>query len=98
MLIFTYIKAIANLLILGRVPVPNGGECDWGLPNADKCSYCKNYFDPRQDYGNTDDGKCVWVPGEGKCYPKKWASDNQMSYDEDCTGNHVVLLNMIMLY
>ena len=65
--------------------MPNGGECDWGLPNADKCSYCKNYFDPRPEYGNTDDGKCVWSPDNGKCHPKRYATDNiNVTINERC--------------
>ena len=76
-------------MIQVRIPVPNNGACDWGLPEAKSCSYCKKYYDPRypEKYGNTDNGKCVWVPNESKCFPKKWVKDKQFLFDEECSGN-----------
>ena len=73
--------------------VDSDGRCDHGLPEANSCSYCQNYYDARIYYGNTDNGKCVWVPwgngtwGNGTCYPKKWAKDKRLSFDEECLGN-----------
>ena len=71
--------------------VDAAGRCNHGLPDADSCSYCKKYYDAREGYGNTDDGKCVWVridsEGESKCYPKKWAKEQGLNYDEECISN-----------
>ena len=64
-----------------RIPVPNDGACDWGLDNAGitaSCLICKQYFDGRAS--NSRD-PCVFVPGHGKCYPKKWAVDHNYEID-----------------
>ena len=81
---------IIKFLISVRIPVPNSGACDWGLPNADSCAYCQEYYDPRDDYGNNEDGKCVWVPNEGKCFPKKHSLDKGWTIDEECAGNFMI--------
>ena len=68
--------------------MPNGGACDWGLPNAKLCLDCKSYYDPRNAFTNNNDAKCVWVPSRGKCFAKKWVIDNLgLPYEEDCTGD-----------
>ena len=65
-------------LVLGasRIPVPNSGACDWGLGNAGiraNCKTCKQYYDPRPQFGNTDGGVCVYVPGKDKCFAARYA-------------------------
>ena len=68
--------------------MPNDGACDWGLPDANSCSYCKQYYDPRKPelYGIADNGNCVWVPSKSKCFPKIWAKDKGLTIDEECSG------------
>ena len=69
--------------------MPDNGACDWGLPDADVCTYCQQYYDPRNAYGgdSNDESKCVWVPDKGKCYPKRYTIENlKLCFDEDCTG------------
>ena len=81
-----------HIFIKVRIPVPNQGACDWGLPNAYSCAYCQNYFDPRDPYGDNDDGKCVWVPSKGKCFPKKWATEElKLPFKEECSGSSIIL-------
>jgi len=68
-----------------RIPVPNGGACDWGLPAEEQnCEFCEKYFDPR--IGNTDGGKCVWTPSQNLCMPKDWAQQQGWDIEETCPG------------
>lgn len=67
-----------------RQPVPNGGACDWGLPeDSQNCEFCSQYYDPR--YGNNDGGKCVWVASQNHCMPKNWAQQQGWDIQEFCT-------------
>ena len=73
---------------LVRIPVPSGKSCHLGLSNP-TCVDCKKYYDPTQDYGNNDAGKCVWVPDKRRCYAKLLATGgapnfNDWSTDFDC--------------
>ena len=69
-----------------RIPVPETGACDWGLKNP-RCEDCKMYYDPRP--GNFHNQKCVWIPTEGKCSPKRFAQNQNLTIDEideTCSG------------
>jgi len=66
-----------------RVPVPGGRACDQS-PNLTHCADCSIYFDPRPGYGNTEGGRCVWVPAERKCFPNAWARRQGMKVNEHC--------------
>ena len=88
---FAFIKEkTIKILLLGRIPVPNGKACDWGLLDADSCTYCQQYYDPRSSYGNNENGKCVWVPTQKKCFPKSWAVNKLMPFDDKCNGNQII--------
>jgi poly(3-hydroxybutyrate) depolymerase len=68
-----------------RIPVPNGGACDWGLPaESQNCDFCSKYYDPR--YGNNDNGKCVWVESQNHCMPKQWAQQQHWDIQEFCNN------------
>ena len=76
-------------LFLVRNPVPNGRACD--SMSGKTCEDCQLYYDPRSGYGNNNQGKCVWVPHEGKCYSNLWATGGYGNYndwivDEVCDG------------
>merc|ERR1719412_1421129 len=66
-----------------RVPVPHGKACDQS-PALKKCSDCSHYYDPRPGYGNTNFGKCVWVPAEGKCISNYWVRRKHMKISTKC--------------
>ena len=74
-----------------RVPVPDEGACDWGLnrylrPEDPTCEDCMSYYDGRNSSTNFYMQDCVWVPLEGKCYPKNHAGAQNMDYYEGCEG------------
>ena len=83
----------------GRIPVPNGMACDHmeGLT----CSDCEIYYDPRWGYGDNENGKCVWVPHEEKCFPNLWATGgapyNDWIIDEVCNDGEFKHKNCYML-
>ena len=81
---------ILSFFIVERYPVPNEGACDWGLkrflsPVSPICEICKLYHDGRTDsvFSMQD---CVWVREKGKCYPKNYAVNKNLDYDETCEG------------
>ena len=75
-----------------RHPVPNEQPCPFAK-ELKSCSDCNNYYDPRDEYGNNDGGKCVWVPTKRNCHPKKYViSTLLLDFEEDCTGNRSNIL------
>jgi len=70
---------------LYRQAVPDQGACDGGLPGAE-CGDCTIHYDDRDQYGNNEMGKCIWVPSEQQCYPKGHAASQGWDVDEYCTG------------
>ena len=67
--------------------MPNGLWCAAVQTDTDSCAECKKYHDFK-NYGNNDDGKCVWVPAEGSCLAKEQALLNpKFPFDEECAGS-----------
>ena len=84
---------ICIFLYSGRNPVPNGQPCPFAK-ELSSCSECNKYYDPREEYGNNDGGKCVWVPTKSNCHPKKYVINNlKLDFDEDCTGSRSNIRN-----
>ena len=83
------LSCILSFFIVERSPVPSEGACDWGInsflsPVDPICEICKLYYDGRTN--NTHSMQdCVWVPLEGKCYPKNYAVGQGLEYDETCS-------------
>ena len=74
-----------------RVPVPNAGACDHDAisqaegGDAPSCRICAKYYDGRYAPGYRSlsgmSSTCVYVPAEGKCYPRYWAHDLKWKYE-----------------
>jgi len=69
-----------------RVPVPNGGACDWGLDKfglTASCKVCNQYQDGRDGTNNSQ--PCVFVPARGKCFPAEYAAQHvPETIETDC--------------
>ena len=88
----TYTK-IEKKKIQRRIPVPNNGKCDTGLPDNTTCQDCEQYFKSEKGGPESDGYRCVWVPQMGKCYHKQWAihqkRDKKLEHweiDFNCAG------------
>ena len=68
----TYAK-IEKKKIQKRIPVPNHGKCDPGLPDNTTCHDCERYSNSHKGGPESDGYRCVWVLEMGKCYHKQWA-------------------------
>ena len=80
-----------------RIPVPKEGACDWGI-NDDlgsvdpTCEICKLYYDGRTEESNFSMQDCVWVPSKENCYPRNYAVNQNLGYDESCKGFNFLLV------